>query len=31
MLECVQIEGYNSEFIDREGRRAGGVSFYVKD
>ena len=31
MLEYVQIEGYNSEFINREGRRSGGVGVYVKD
>ena len=31
MLEYVQIESYNSEFINREGRRGGGVIVYVKD
>ena len=31
MLEYVQIEGCNSEFINREGRRGGVVGVYVKD
>ena len=31
MLECVQIEGYKSEFINTEGRRGGGVGVYIKD
>ena len=31
MLEYVQIEGYNSEFINREGRTGGGVGLYVKE
>ena len=30
MLEYVQIEVYNNEFISREGRRVGGVCVYVK-
>ena len=31
MIEYVQIEGYNSEFINREGRRGGGVGVWSKD
>ena len=31
MLEYVQIGGYNNEFINREGRRGGGIGVYVKD
>ena len=25
MLEYVQVDGYNSEFINRRGRKSGGV------
>ena len=31
MLDYVQIDGYNSEFISREGRRGRGVGVYVKE
>ena len=31
MLEHVQFESYNSELINKEGWRDGGVGVYVKD
>ena len=31
MLEYVQIEGNNSEFISKEGRKGAGVGVYIKD
>ena len=31
MLEYAQIEGYNSKFVGRDGRKGGGFGDYVKD
>ena len=30
MLEYLEIEGYNSEFVSRRGRRGDGVGVYMK-
>ena len=31
MLEYVQSDSYNSEFISKEARKGGGVGVYIKD